>query len=102
MNISQSRKRVGVIIEDSDNNSILLMYRYKNGMEYYCAIGGGIEVNEDPKSASIREVFEESNLNILGNDLTLITQMQHPEIDQYEYFFMTNKSQSKGVGELQK
>ena len=55
-------KRVrGIII---DNGKILLMYRYKNGMEYWVVPGGGIEAGESEIEALMREMKEETNLDV--------------------------------------
>ncbi|MCE5324227.1 NUDIX domain-containing protein [bacterium] len=50
-----------VIIEDS---RVLLMHRCKSGREYYSFPGGGIEPGESPEQACIREVLEETGLDV--------------------------------------
>lgn len=50
-----------IIIKD---NMILLMHRLKNSHEYYVLPGGGIEENETPEQAVLREVKEETDLDI--------------------------------------
>lgn len=55
-----------VIIKDK---KILLMHRFKNGEEYFTLLGGSVEENENLEQALIREVKEESNLDISGLDL---------------------------------
>lgn len=49
-----------IIIKD---NKILLMRRIKKGQEYFVFPGGGIEDNEIPEEAIIREVKEELSLD---------------------------------------
>jgi 8-oxo-dGTP diphosphatase len=44
------------------NNSILLMYRKKNGKIYYVFPGGTIEKHESSQTAAIRELFEETSI----------------------------------------
>ncbi len=51
----------GIII---DNGKILLMYRYKNGMEYWVVPGGGIEEGENEIEALKREMKEETNYDV--------------------------------------
>ena len=52
--------RVIIIKEDK----ILLIHRFKNGKEYYVLPGGSIEKGESLKEAAIREVKEETNLDV--------------------------------------
>ena len=57
------RKRACVII--IDDNKILLMHRIKNWKEYYTIPGGWIEKWETPEQTAIREIKEETNLDIV-------------------------------------
>ena len=57
-----SRDRAGVIIVHE--KKILLMYRKKNNAEYYCIPGGHIEPKETAKEAAIREIKEETTLDV--------------------------------------
>ena len=51
--------RAGVLIYHPKLNSILTIYRYKNGQHYYVLSGGQIEKSESPIEAAIREIKEE-------------------------------------------
>lgn len=63
------------------NNSILLLYRFKNGQEYYVIPGGEMEANESPEETAVREIKEETNLNItLGKKFI--------EIEKEHYFLV--------------
>lgn len=57
-----SRDRAGVIIVHE--NQVLLMYRKKGAAEYYCIPGGHIEPGETAAQAAIREIKEETTLDI--------------------------------------
>lgn len=57
-----NRKRACVIIVDNDK--VLLMYRIKDWVEYYTTIWGWIEGWETPVQTAIREVKEETNLDV--------------------------------------
>jgi 8-oxo-dGTP pyrophosphatase MutT (NUDIX family) len=56
------RQRVAVII--IHQQKILLLYRYKNGRTYYVIPGGGIEPDESLEQTALREIKEETNLDI--------------------------------------
>ena len=51
-----------IIIE---NKKVLLIRRYKNGNHYYTLPGGMVEKGETIKNAAIREIKEETNLDIV-------------------------------------
>jgi 8-oxo-dGTP pyrophosphatase MutT (NUDIX family) len=53
-------RAVSVIIK---NKQILLIHRFRNGKEYYVLPGGAVEKNENIKTAIIREIKEETNLD---------------------------------------
>ncbi len=58
----KNRKRsAGVIIKES---KVLMIHRFKNGDEYFVLPGGGIEKGESPEDALIREIKEETSLEI--------------------------------------
>jgi 8-oxo-dGTP diphosphatase len=62
------RQRVAVLI--IHQHSILLLYRYRDGRMYYVIPGGGIKRRETVEQAGIREIKEETNLDVsLGRKL---------------------------------
>ncbi|MFA6524638.1 MAG: NUDIX domain-containing protein [Patescibacteria group bacterium] len=61
-------KRVSAII--FNDKKILLIHRIKNGSEYFVLPGGSVEKEEDNMDALMREVKEETNLDIqVGKEL---------------------------------
>lgn len=50
-----------VVIE---NNKVALIKRVRAGQEYYVFPGGGIEQDESPEQAAIRETFEELGVHV--------------------------------------
>lgn len=58
------RHRAAVFVLD-DKNNVLLFHRFKNGQEYYAVPGGGVEPDEAPEQAAVRELKEETGLNIV-------------------------------------
>lgn len=51
-----------------DNDKILLIYHKKFGK--YIQPGGHIEVNEEPYQTAIREVYEETGIKVVINEIT--------------------------------
>jgi inorganic pyrophosphatase len=56
------RPRVTVLI--INKGKVLLLYRFKDGKEYYAVPGGGIEPGETEETAAVREIKEETGLDI--------------------------------------
>jgi 8-oxo-dGTP pyrophosphatase MutT (NUDIX family) len=76
------QRAAGIIIKDG---KILLLYRRRNGFEYYAIPGGGIEEGEAPEIAAVREVKEETTLDVEIDRPILELDGIH---NQHEYFFM--------------
>ncbi|HVW23176.1 MAG TPA: NUDIX domain-containing protein [Candidatus Saccharimonadales bacterium] len=71
-----------IIIE---NGKILVMYRNKYGSEYYTLVGGRLADQETPEQALVREVHEETGLQITEARLVFIENHPEPYNDQYIY-----------------
>jgi 8-oxo-dGTP diphosphatase len=56
-----SNRSAGIVIKD---NKILLMHRIKDGKEYYVFPGGGQEEGETIEQTAIREVKEETTVDV--------------------------------------
>lgn len=56
-----SQRSAAIIIKDG---RILLMRRLRDGFEYYAVPGGTIEEGETSEAATIREVKEETDLDV--------------------------------------
>ena len=61
--------RAGILIYHPKLNSILTIYRYKNGQHYYVLPGGQIEESQTPIEAAIREIKEELQLTFKPEEL---------------------------------
>ena len=68
--------RAAVIIIDRDR--ILLLRRIKKGKEYYVIPGGTIEDDEKLEETAVREIKEETNLNVeLGDVFCRVNDFMH-------------------------
>lgn len=67
---------VRAIIERGDK--IVVMHRNKFGQEYYNLIGGGVEIGETLEQALVREVAEESSLQIKDFRLVFVEDAGRP------------------------
>ena len=64
MNKSQIQKAVDAIIDDNQGNIILIKRKYPPYKDYYALPGGTVEKGETLKQAVVREIKEETNLDI--------------------------------------
>ena len=62
MNLPHRIAAGGIIIHE--NKILLVKYNDNSSGSYLVAPGGGLKLNEDIKKAIVREVFEETNLNV--------------------------------------
>ena len=75
-------RAAGIVIRDK---SVLLIHRINHGKEYYVFPGGGVEDDETPEQAAIREVIEETSLKVgLNKPLYGLTY----DDDSEQYFFL--------------
>lgn len=77
------RKAVRAIVVKDD--ALLVMHRNKFGEEYYTLVGGGIDIGETPEQALLREVKEETMLDIANPRLVFIEEAGDPYGNQYIY-----------------
>jgi ADP-ribose pyrophosphatase YjhB (NUDIX family) len=78
-------KRVAAVI--IKGKKILLMYRIKNGREYFVFPGGGVEENESLETALIREIKEEFNIDVKIEKLLFRIENQGRE----EFYFLVKE-----------
>jgi 8-oxo-dGTP diphosphatase len=70
------------------NKSILLMYRNKGGKTYYVLPGGTVEAGEEPEEAVLREVLEETSLQVHLVRLLYHIQITDDAICKDEYYYL--------------
>lgn len=54
------------------DGKVLMIHRFRDGNEYYVLPGGGIESNETPEMAALRELEEETSVSV-----EIVKQMAH-------------------------
>ncbi|HSX52948.1 MAG TPA: NUDIX hydrolase [Patescibacteria group bacterium] len=69
-----------IIIE---GDKILVMHRNKQGSEYFTLVGGRLNDHETPEQALVREVKEETGLDVISYRLVYTEEHQEPYNDQY-------------------
>lgn len=78
-------RAVAVVIKD---NNVLLMHRINQGKEYYVFPGGGVEDNETIEKAVIRELREETSIEIKINKLLYHHHIIGDLNDSDQYFYL--------------
>lgn len=69
-----------IIIE---NSNLLLMHRDKDGKQYFTLVGGRVGEHETPEQAVVREVKEETGLDITSSRLVYFEDHAPPHNRQY-------------------
>lgn len=85
-----------IIIRD---NNVLLMHRRKDGDEYWTFPGGGVEEGENWETTVVREVKEETSLNVLSCELAFMNQSYEGGNEHPFYVCEVNDSQAVLGGE---
>jgi ADP-ribose pyrophosphatase YjhB (NUDIX family) len=71
-----------IIIEDG---KILVMFRKKQGSKYFTLVGGRVYDNESIEHGLIREIKEETGLDITNSRLVFFEEHPEPYNEQYIY-----------------
>lgn len=69
-----------IIIE---GGKMLVMHRNKHGTQYYTLVGGRLNEHETPEQAVIREVREETGLEVTNAQLVFTEKHPEPYNDQF-------------------
>lgn len=72
-----------IIIHD---DKLLVMRRNKQRGDYYTLIGGRVDTNETLEQALVREVKEETSLDVIAGSLVFTE--EHPEPYNSQYIFL--------------
>jgi ADP-ribose pyrophosphatase YjhB (NUDIX family) len=71
-----------IIIE---NGNILVMHRNKHGSQYFTLVGGRLAEGESTEQGLIREIKEETGLDVTSHRLVYFEEHQEPYNHQYIY-----------------
>ncbi|MBF9002697.1 NUDIX domain-containing protein [Vibrio nitrifigilis] len=80
------KPRVSALLVNQKHSEILLIKRIKDGRIYWVFPGGGVESNESLTQAIVREVFEETSLEI-SNQEAIFSVVNR---GRKEHFFLVN------------
>ena len=72
----------GIIIR---GDKILVMYRNKQGVEYFTLVGGRVGDDETIEQALVREVKEETSLDVAHARLVFVEEHPEPYNEQYTF-----------------
>ena len=87
----KSIRAAAIVIKD---NKILLMFRRKNGKEYYVLPGGGVEDNESVENATLRELLEETSIKA---KIKKLLYEHHYTDDGDQYYFLCDYVSGKAM-----
>lgn len=78
---------------------ILLIHRKKNGEEYWVFPGGGVEDTETAAEGIVREVKEETNLDVLKYELAFMAYNEASKKEEPFYLCDVSGGEPKIIGE---
>lgn len=83
-----------------EGDKILVMFRQKYGSNYYTLVGGGINDGETPEQALIREVQEETGMQVTSHQLVYVERHPEPYAEQYIFLCQVAPHQPIAIQEL--
>jgi ADP-ribose pyrophosphatase YjhB (NUDIX family) len=90
-------KAVRAIIRDG--NKLLVMHRDKHGSQYYTLVGGRVSEGESLEQALVREVKEETGLDVTAARLVFTEDYEEPYNSQYIFLCEVALHDSVGIAE---
>jgi len=86
----KKNRSTAIIIRDG---KLLLIHRHRPGRDYYTLPGGGVELEESFEDACIREVKEETGLDVLA--LRLVS--RYITLEKEENYYLTQVTAGEPV-----
>mgnify|MGYP000896128921 CR=1 FL=1 len=90
-----NRRVRAVIVKD---DQILLIHRIKKGNEYFVVPGGGIEEGETEEETLVREVKEETSIDVNNSEKLFVTETidnNYDEVRIFTFFLVTDFTTNK-------
>jgi len=78
-----------------EGNKILVMHRNKHGSQYFTLVGGRVNDNETIEQALVREVKEETGLEVIRARLVFVE--EHPAPYNEQYIFLCEVAPHESV-----
>ncbi len=85
-----------IIIE---GDKLLLMHRDKHGSQYFTLVGGRVQDDETTEQALVREVKEETGLDVTSARLVFTEEYDEPYNSQYIYLCEIGPHDQVAIGE---
>lgn len=80
--VAMAKAARAIVIE---GDKLLVMYRNKHGSEYYTLVGGQVADGESTEQALVREIREETGMQVTGARLVFTEEHPAPYNEQYIY-----------------
>ena len=88
-----------IIRKNNDTIEVLLVKRAsKPNKNKWCLPGGHIETEEKPLDTAIREIKEETNINLNKNNLFLVDEISSDKLNNYIYATIQTKYNKEKSG----
>ncbi len=82
-----------------DGDKMLMMHRDKHGSQYYTLVGGRVQEGETTEQALVREVKEETGLDVTAARLVFTEEHDEPYNSQYIYLCEVAPNPNVAIGE---
>lgn len=83
-------RAVGIVIK---NSQVLLIHRLNEGSEYWVFPGGGVEQNETVEAAVVRELKEETSLDVSVDRLLYHVRYDTHDDEAFYYLCTSNRTE---------
>ena len=93
----KNMKRVRAVAIVTHDNKLLLICRINNGKEYFVFPGGGVENGESVEDAVIREVKEETSLEV--NIERLVYKINYDDNTEHHFYLCSYISGEPALGD---
>ena len=82
------RIAVGALVIDNENRLLMVNHKKENCYDFWVAPGGGVVETESQEAAVIREVKEETGLDVAVGELMYIEEFWQPTIREVKFWYL--------------